>query len=176
MEIPILHLQSSLDSLSHLVLPYTLPTVRQVLIYGPLLWLVFCTLVVIRRIWFHPLSHVPGPKLAAATYLYHAYYQVWRGGEFYKHRPALHAKYGLPPRSLLSCLPAPNTNRPGNPYLPPRRGDLGARALPHRLQAENTVHERSRALPHTRHYPQCRNHNRSCCPPYPSCVTKPDVV
>ncbi|KAF8538331.1 cytochrome P450 [Trichophaea hybrida] len=87
----LLHLESTLEQVR---LSYSIPTFRQFLIYAPLLWLIFCALVVIRRIWFHPLSHVPGPKLAAATHLYHAYYQVWRGGEFYQHRPALHAKYG----------------------------------------------------------------------------------
>lgn len=33
-----------------------------------------------RRIYFHPLSNVPGPRLAAATHLYEAYYNILRQG------------------------------------------------------------------------------------------------
>ncbi|KAF8247342.1 cytochrome P450 [Wilcoxina mikolae CBS 423.85] len=59
-----------------------------------LLFLAFWLILIIYRIWFHPLSHIPGPRLAAATYLYHAYYQVYKGGMFFKKRPELLAKYG----------------------------------------------------------------------------------
>jgi hypothetical protein len=51
--------------------------------------------VIVKRIWFHPLSHIPGPKKAAATYLYHGWYQAWKDGSFYMQRPALHEKYGM---------------------------------------------------------------------------------
>lgn len=60
------------------------------LVLFPLWWVT----VIVYRIWFHPLSHIPGPRLAAATHLYHAYYQVHQGGMFFKKRPELMDKYG----------------------------------------------------------------------------------
>jgi hypothetical protein len=48
---------------------------------------------IIYRLYFHPLTSIPGPKLAAATSLYNAYYDILGTG-LVKHLPALHAKYG----------------------------------------------------------------------------------
>ena len=48
----------------------------------------------IRRLCFHPLSHIPGPKLAAATHWYHTYWHFFRGGIFTRMLPDLHKKYG----------------------------------------------------------------------------------
>lgn len=47
--------------------------------------LVLITLLIgtgIRRVYFSPLSHFPGPKLAALTKLYEIYYDVWLDGKF----------------------------------------------------------------------------------------------
>ncbi|KAH7083020.1 cytochrome P450 [Paraphoma chrysanthemicola] len=45
------------------------------------------------RLYFHPLSSIPGPKLAAVTSLYNAYHDILGVG-LVKDLPALHAKYG----------------------------------------------------------------------------------
>lgn len=50
--------------------------------------------VAIYRFYFHPLSHVPGPKFAAVTRLYLFYYNVIKDGLFYLELEGLHKKYG----------------------------------------------------------------------------------
>lgn len=55
----------------------------------------YISFIVVRRIWFHPLSSVPGPKLAAVSNLYVAYWDVYRNGTFLRDKmPQLHAQYG----------------------------------------------------------------------------------
>ncbi|KAI1812199.1 putative cytochrome P450 [Poronia punctata] len=49
---------------------------------------------VIYRLYFHPLSHYPGPKLAAATWWYEAYYDAWLYGQFTFQVQKLHEVYG----------------------------------------------------------------------------------
>ncbi|KAJ8063550.1 hypothetical protein OCU04_007422 [Sclerotinia nivalis] len=46
------------------------------------------------QLYINPLSVIPGPKLAALTYLYEAYFEVWLGGQYFKHVAELHKKYG----------------------------------------------------------------------------------
>lgn len=43
---------------------------------------------------FHPLSHVPGPKLAAMTTLYEFWYDMILGGTYTKCIAAMHTAYG----------------------------------------------------------------------------------
>lgn len=52
----------------------------------------------IRRLYFHPLAHIPGPKLDAASMLYQTYY-CFSGGRsrFYQKIAQLHDKYGDSP-------------------------------------------------------------------------------
>ncbi|KAA8909835.1 cytochrome P450 [Sphaerosporella brunnea] len=58
-------------------------------------FLLYRVLLVVYRLYFHPLSRIPGPKLAAATTLYVAYYDVYKNGTFLRDAlPALHKKYG----------------------------------------------------------------------------------
>lgn len=45
------------------------------------------------RLYFHPLAKFPGPKLAAATTLYNAYWDICTPG-LVKHLPEMHNKYG----------------------------------------------------------------------------------
>ncbi|PYH91308.1 benzoate 4-monooxygenase cytochrome P450 [Aspergillus ellipticus CBS 707.79] len=48
----------------------------------------------IYRLYFHPLSHIPGPKLAAISYLPHFYHSVIRGGKFLWEIEKMHKQYG----------------------------------------------------------------------------------
>jgi len=43
---------------------------------------------------WHPLSRFPGPKIAAASYIYEAYYDWYKGGRYGMRIKAMHARYG----------------------------------------------------------------------------------
>jgi hypothetical protein len=47
------------------------------------------------RLFFHPLAKFPGPKLAAVSTLYRAYYQVWKDGALLYKSIELHNSYGM---------------------------------------------------------------------------------
>jgi hypothetical protein len=50
---------------------------------------------VLYNLYQHPLAHIPGPKLAAATYLYQTYYALAGGkSRYYIKVSELHKKYG----------------------------------------------------------------------------------
>ena len=50
--------------------------------------------IVIWRLYFHPLAKFPGPKLAAASRLYEFWYQGIREFEFQTQVKAMHKSYG----------------------------------------------------------------------------------
>ncbi|CAH0045319.1 unnamed protein product [Clonostachys solani] len=50
--------------------------------------------IIIDRLYLSPLAKFPGPKLAAATSLYESYYDVIKGGVYYKQIQKLHKIYG----------------------------------------------------------------------------------
>lgn len=56
--------------------------------------IIYCVLLVVYRLFFHPLRHIPGPRLAAVTYWYEFYEDVVLNGHFIYSSPVLHAKYG----------------------------------------------------------------------------------
>jgi hypothetical protein len=59
------------------------------------IYIAYCIAIAIYNISpFHPLSHFPGPKIAAASYLYEAYYDWWRVGEYGKVIARMHEQYG----------------------------------------------------------------------------------
>lgn len=57
--------------------------------------IVYYVALVVYRLYFHPLSKFPGPKLAAATRLYDFYYSVLKDGMFTWQLEKMHKKYGL---------------------------------------------------------------------------------
>ena len=59
-----------------------------------LTWLFYLLTLAIYRLYFHPLSHFPGPKLAALTKFYEMYYEVTLRGKFTFHIQDLHKIYG----------------------------------------------------------------------------------
>jgi hypothetical protein len=65
--------------------------------YVPLalsLYVVYGITLGIYRVYFSPLSHIPGPKLAAATRWYEFYYDAIKVAKFYGQIEKLHAQYG----------------------------------------------------------------------------------
>ncbi|KAI0836424.1 cytochrome P450-like protein [Hypoxylon sp. FL0890] len=55
----------------------------------------FGTTLALRRLLFSPLSRIPGPKLAALTYYYQSYYELFpHQGQFLFKCEELHKKYG----------------------------------------------------------------------------------
>lgn len=52
--------------------------------------------VAIRRLYLSPLAKFPGPKLAALTGLYEAYYSCFKdgGGRYFERIDRMHDKYG----------------------------------------------------------------------------------
>ena len=74
-------------------------TYLEVLIYAVLTSLLAVLIVGVRRIYFHPLSQYPGPRIAALTSWYGTYFDVIKGGIGIKRWPDLHKKYGTLKRS-----------------------------------------------------------------------------
>jgi hypothetical protein len=65
------------------------------LFLGALCALVYFIALACYRIYFHPISHIPGPKLAAFTYWYQSYYDLWpHSGRFLWKTIELHKQYG----------------------------------------------------------------------------------
>ncbi|KAL6707625.1 hypothetical protein ACN47E_003975 [Coniothyrium glycines] len=59
------------------------------------LWVVYRILIALYNISaFHPLSRFPGPKIAAASYLYEAYYDWILQGRYGKEIARMHEQYG----------------------------------------------------------------------------------
>ncbi|KAL4799004.1 cytochrome P450 [Aspergillus venezuelensis] len=57
----------------------------------------FAVYLVVRsiyRLYFHPLSHIPGRKLAAISHLYEIYHDIWRGGQYLFEIEKMHEQYG----------------------------------------------------------------------------------
>ncbi|KAJ5697372.1 hypothetical protein N7488_011056 [Penicillium malachiteum] len=58
------------------------------------LLLVYGLRIIFYRLYSHPLSSFPGPKIAAATFLYEFYYDVIRNGMYIWEIERMHEKYG----------------------------------------------------------------------------------
>ncbi|KAI0421158.1 cytochrome P450 [Xylaria grammica] len=59
-------------------------------------WLLYALWTSVYRLFFHPLRHIPGPKLAALTQWVETYYECFKppGGQFMWEYQKWHAKYG----------------------------------------------------------------------------------
>ena len=53
------------------------------------------------NLFFHPLRHIPGPKLAAATYFPEFYYDVVKFGRYTNRIKEMHEQYGTMPFAEL---------------------------------------------------------------------------
>jgi hypothetical protein len=58
------------------------------------LLILYYATVAFYRLFFHPLAHFPGPKLAAATRWYEAYFDVICNGQYQFEIVKMHKKYG----------------------------------------------------------------------------------
>lgn len=61
----------------------------QIILLLIFVWVATC---IFQRLFFHPLSHVPGPRLAAVSRLYGFYYNVFGEG-YSKQFSGLHERY-----------------------------------------------------------------------------------
>lgn len=48
----------------------------------------------IKRLCFSPLSKLPSPKIAAASFWYEFYYDFWKSGMYIHEIKKMHAQYG----------------------------------------------------------------------------------
>lgn len=63
----------------------------------PLVLGAFCLWILLRsfyRIYLHPLSHIPGPKLAAISHAFEFYHDAIRQGMYIWEIEKMHEKYG----------------------------------------------------------------------------------
>lgn len=95
--------------------------------YGGLALLVLGIYVILQsvyRLFFHPLRHIPGPKLAAASYFYEFYYNCVRGGKFLFEIERMHQVYGMSFAQLhlqTIQLTVPRAHRTHQPPRNPRQ-------------------------------------------------------
>ncbi|KAH8703308.1 cytochrome P450 [Talaromyces proteolyticus] len=69
-------------------------TVFQAIETTVILSLLLTVVGAVRRLYFHPLAHIPGPKLAALTWWYEFYFDVVQPGQYVFHIQELHKQYG----------------------------------------------------------------------------------
>ena len=63
----------------------------------PAILLVCLLYLISRSIWFlyfSPLSHFPGPRLAAISYVYEFYFDAWQPGNYVWQIGKLHKRFG----------------------------------------------------------------------------------
>jgi hypothetical protein len=66
------------------------------IVYLGLIWVLYRVAIALYNISpFHPLAKFPGPKIAASSYLYEAYYDWWCVGRYGKVIARMHELYGM---------------------------------------------------------------------------------
>lgn len=73
-------------------------------IYAFISWLVYLFSLALYRLYFSPIAHFPGPKLAALSKWYEIYFEVVKRGQFTFQIQKLHQKYGVSSPRLLRML------------------------------------------------------------------------
>jgi cytochrome P450 len=73
---------------------------------------------------FHPLSHIPGPKVAAATWLYEAWFDLILGGRYTNEIKRMHEVYGTIGFPASRCI-LHNAPFPRSPSLKTRNEPPG---------------------------------------------------
>ncbi|GKT42503.1 N-acetyltryptophan 6-hydroxylase ivoC [Colletotrichum spaethianum] len=58
------------------------------------IWLLYVIQLGVRRLYFSPISHIPGPRLAAMTQYYEFYYDIILGGQYTFRIIEMHRDYG----------------------------------------------------------------------------------
>lgn len=71
-----------------------LPRAYKLLLLSVLGYVVYVIGLVVYRLFFSPLAHFPGSKLAAATGWYETYLDVFQGGQFIFQLEKWHQQYG----------------------------------------------------------------------------------
>ncbi|KAJ6136314.1 Cytochrome P450 [Penicillium capsulatum] len=66
----------------------------QIIATAAILFILWTVAEAIRRLFFHPLAHIPGPRLAALTWWYEFYYDVICPGKYVFKIQELHRQYG----------------------------------------------------------------------------------
>ena len=87
----------------------------QALAAAVIAWILY---IAVSRLFLHPLKSFPGPRLAAVTELYAAYFEVWKDGLIVKHIEDLHRVYGQSLGSSLFVFPSLSCHRPHYPDSP----------------------------------------------------------
>jgi hypothetical protein len=57
--------------------------------------LITATGTIVRRLFFHPLTHIPGPLSAAISGWNEFYSNIWLDGQWCKTYPELHRRYSM---------------------------------------------------------------------------------
>jgi hypothetical protein len=84
-----------------------LPSFPQGVLITVLGLLLYALVRVIYNLFFHPLSHFPGPRGAACTRWWLAYQEIGRGVSLSTLRAELHQQYGTPILSILIAILTP---------------------------------------------------------------------
>ncbi len=61
------------------------------------IFFLYATSLAIYRLYLHPLAGIPGPKLAALSRYYEAYFDICKGGIYTLKISELHKEYGMLP-------------------------------------------------------------------------------
>lgn len=82
----------------------SLPRLWQLIAVASATGLLYAVALALYRLTLHPLASFPGPKIAAVTRFYEAYWDVVRNGQYTFQIARLHKKYGS--HSMLDLLKA----------------------------------------------------------------------
>lgn len=98
------------------------------ILYLGLIWLSYRVALALYNVSpFHPLARFPGPKLAASTYLYEAYYDWWLVGRYGKVIARMHERYGM----------SQALDPPGSPACDIAQGTMERILIARRTRCEN---------------------------------------